>query len=243
MSATTDAILAHLQIVADERARRLADASLGSWVVALKAYQQRRLSRTYADLLASERYGPAARFFLDELYGPGDFASRDTQFARVVPGLVLFPPELVAAVAKLAELHALTESLDSVMAANAASGDWSPARYATAWRDTGRAPDREAQIALATAVATRLDELVRKPLLRQSLRLMRGPARAAGVAALQRFLELGFDTFKAMGGAAEFIRTIEARERAFAAALFSGDGGAIEAGPQQASALADLPQG
>jgi len=49
------------------------------------------------------RYGPAAHFFLEELYGPRDFADRDTQFARVVPALVrLFPREIVATVAILA---------------------------------------------------------------------------------------------------------------------------------------------
>ena len=39
------------------------------------------------------------------------------------------------------------------------------------------------------------------PLLRNALRLMRGPARAAGLAELQHTLESGFDIFKAMKGA------------------------------------------
>ena len=49
---------------------------------------------------------------------------------------------------------------------------------------------------------------------------MRGPARSAGLASLQRFLERGFDAFRAMNGAAQFLATIGARERALAAALF-----------------------
>ena len=61
--------------------------------------------------------------------------------------------------------------------------------------------------------------LTRNPLLRHTLRLMRGPARAAGLGELQRFLESGFDTFKAMGGAREFLSIIAARERALARAL------------------------
>jgi hypothetical protein len=40
---------------------------------------------------------------------------------------------------------------------------------------------------------------------------MRGPARSAGLAALQSFLESGFDTFRGMRGAGEFLSTI-ARE-------------------------------
>jgi hypothetical protein len=37
---------------------------------------------------------------------------------------------------------------------------------------------------------------------------------------LQRFLEAGFDTFKAMRGADEFLTTVGSRERALMAALF-----------------------
>ena len=42
-------------------------------------------ARTLPVLQGDARYAGAARFFLDELYGPGDFSQRDAQFARVVP--------------------------------------------------------------------------------------------------------------------------------------------------------------
>ena len=50
---------------------------------------------------------------------------------------------------------------------------------------------------------------------------MRGPARVAGLSELQRSLENGFDIFRAMKGAEEFIALIASRERAFAAELFA----------------------
>ena len=50
---------------------------------------------------------------------------------------------------------------------------------------------------------------------------MRGPARVAGLSELQRSLENGFDIFRAMKGAEEFIALIASRERAFAARLFA----------------------
>jgi hypothetical protein len=50
---------------------------------------------------------------------------------------------------------------------------------------------------------------------------MRGPARAAGLAEVQRTLETGFDVFRAMKGAQEFIALIDSRERALADALFA----------------------
>jgi len=222
MPSDADNILSELAVVDAERRRRAADQDLARRVIALKSYQQLRFSHTYADLLASARYAPAARFFLDELYGPNDFTRRDAQFARVVPALVrLFPREIVQTVATLSRLHAMSESLDTEMALGLTSAEVDAQAYAAAWRTTGRASDREKQIALTLEVASALDRLTRKVLIRNSLRMMRGPARAAGLAELQVFLEAGFDTFRAMGGASEFIGIVDEREHTLARMLFS----------------------
>lgn len=248
MPATTDAILAHLKLVDAERERRSAVPGLGTKVAALKEFQQRRFSHTYADLLLSKRYGPAARFFLDELYGPTDFTRRDTQFARVVPALVrLFPSEIVATVATLAELHAMSESLDTAMANQLETPDIDAVAYVRAWQGVGRSADRHAQIALTLRIAERLDRFTRNPLLRSSLRLMSRPARAAGLGELQRFLEAGFDTFREMKGARDFMTMVRTREEALADALFAADPGDQPHGdavPGRAMerALAALPQ-
>ena len=74
-------------------------------------------------------------------------------------------------------------------------------------------------------------------MLRLSLQMMRAPAQAAGLSALQQTLERGLAAFAAMAGAGEFLAVIAERERALAAALFQpgaaaavarwpGDGGA-----------------
>jgi hypothetical protein len=224
MSITATTILAHLQTVEAERARRAAVANLDDRVIAVKAYQQRRFSHTYADLLHSARYGAASRFFLDELYGPNDFTRRDAQFARVVPALVrLFPREIVDTVATLAELHALSEMLDSLMGAQIDREPITSIDYIGAWQRTDQVPQRERQIDLTLEVASRLDRFTRRPLLRNSLRLMRAPARAAGLSELQQFLEAGFDTFREMNGAREFITMVGTRERALASSLFSAE--------------------
>jgi hypothetical protein len=236
MSEEARRILAELQTVERERTRRAADPALGAAVVSLKAYQQRRFAHSYADLLASPRYGAAARFFLDELYGPKDFSQRDAQFARVVPGLVrLFPQDIVSTVEVLARLHALSETLDSTMATHLLDTPVVAESYVLAWQRTGQPALRDLQIDYTLRVGRDLDRLTRKPLVRSSLHLMRGPARAAGLPALQQFLELGFDTFKAMGGATEFLGTVEARERGLARLLF-------EVSPGDASAFASLGQ-
>jgi hypothetical protein len=214
-------IAGFLSQVDDERLRRQADPELHAAVQALKIYQQARFSRTYADLLATPRYGSAAKFFLEELYGPTDFTRRDAQFLRVAPAISrLFPSELVHAVAVLAELHAVSEQLDTAMGEQLRGCRIDANAYVRAWQSATLPAKRELQIALTLEIGATLDRYTRKPLIRQTLRMMRGPARAAGLGELQRFLEAGFDAFKAMKGATEFLSLIGQRERTLAHALF-----------------------
>lgn len=242
MPADARSILHDLDAVEHERSQREASPELSQRVAALKAYQQRRFMKTYADLLASPRYAPAARFFLDELYGPGDFSRRDAQFARVVPALVrLFPQEVVDTVGVLGALHALSERLDTTMARQLRSDAVDAAGYVSAWQATGGAEDRERQIGLTLAVGAELDRLTRKPLLRGALHMMRAPARAAGLGELQQFLETGFDTFKAMQGSSDFLATVGARERGMAAMLFAAPARAAETVPALPAMFAELP--
>lgn len=218
---SAESLLKELRAVDAERARRATDAELEARVQALKTWQQRRFADTYADLLANPRYEAATRFFLHELYGPDDYRQRDAQFARVIPTLTrLFPEEVVETVAKLARLHALSERLDTRMAEQLPSTTITPPDYAAAWRACGEPASRQQQIELTMAIGESLDRLTRKPLLRQTLKLMRGPAQMAGLGALQGFLESGFDTFRAMKGAGEFLATVKQREDALARTLF-----------------------
>jgi hypothetical protein len=222
MNAQALAILELLRRVDAQRSLRAADPGLQARVQAVKHYQHERFQHTYADLLAQPRYAKATRFFLEELYGPVDFTRRDTQFKRVVPGLVrLFPREVVLTVQTLGELHALSEELDTAMGQAVPPGPVDLAGYVAAWQSVGRPADREAQIVLMRRVADALDVYTRNPLLRHSLRLMRTPARLAGLPELQAFLEAGFDTFREMHGAQQFLDTVVQRERALADWLFA----------------------
>ena len=214
-------------LAAVQRLRMLRDEnpSLDMRVRAIKSFQHARLRRDYIGLLANERFRPAAMFFLEHLYGPSDFSARDAQFARIVPALKrLLPDELKGTVRSLIELHALTEELDQCMAEQlgsmAAATPVDDSSYRLAWQCVGRACDRERQVVLMLAVGQSLDRHTRRPLLGATLRLMRSPAHAAGLGDLQAFLEKGFDAFRAMNGAEEFLQTIARNERAQIAALF-----------------------
>jgi hypothetical protein len=222
MTPTGQAILDQLTIVDRLRRGRELDAVHAERVTAIKAYQARRFERSYSDLLASPRYQAAARFFLEELYGPQEFGARDAQFVRIVPALVrLFPEEIVGTVATLARLHALSECLDDEMARWLERSTVDAAAYVRSWQRTGRAGERQLQIDLTLEVGRALERYTRNPVLRGALRVMRRPAQSAGLGELQRFLEAGFETFGAMRGADGFLTTVRDREQALCAALFA----------------------
>lgn len=225
---STAVITAHMDVVAAERQARLDDPALGLRVLALKTYQQARFARTHADLLVHAQFGPAARFFLEDLYGPHDHEDRDAQFARIVPAISrLFPDEVVQTVEELSELHALSEQLDTAMAQWLPDTPWDAPQYVEAWQAVGQPSLRKHQLQLVLGLGQRLGVLTRKRLLRQALRLMHGPARAAGLGELQQFLERGFDTFAAMKDANTFLNVVQRREGMLMARLFEPDAVAV----------------
>lgn len=208
------------------RAARASDPEAADYPQ-LKQWQADRLARTYADLLASERYAPAAEFFLSDLYGPKDFRTRDEELARVVPVMVrMLPVRALATLLEAVRMDTLSESLDTDMvhalrrAGRTVTIDW-PA-YAAAYRHCGRRKDRELQITLVGRIGTTLDRLTHMPLISISLKLMHGPAHLAGLGALHDFLQGGFDAFSIMKGADDFLAIVGERETTLMKNLFAG---------------------
>ena len=225
-TSASDLIRTHLERVSELRAKAQAEG-FHTAVDAVKHLQARRFRGTYADFLHDPRYAPATRFFLDELYGVRDFGRRDSQFARIAGALERLFPEAVSQLAvDLAETHALTEVLDHQLAAHWLTLDasLSPAeRYIVAWRLTQARASRERQLSVVQHMGQELQRLTRMKTLRLGLRMMRNPSRAAGLDALQHFLESGFDAFAALGDARPFLSTIEQREATWVKALFDDD--------------------
>ena len=213
VSQWTPAIIEQLNRVRSMRRARESDADLRTWVQAIKQYQHARFARDYSALLANARYAGAARFFLDELYGPGDFTTRDAEFERVVPWMArLLSDDVMRTIADLIELHALTEELDQQMAVTLRSPELNEQSYRAAWLRVGRRDDRQRQLSLLLSIGHELDRHTHSRVLAGMLRIMRGPAQAAGLGRLQAFLEAGLSAFAGIGGAKEFLGVIEANE-------------------------------
>ena len=192
-------------------------------VAELKAWQSKRLAASYADVSAVPRYRAATAFFLDDLYGPKDFSGRDQAMLRIVPTMArLLPASAVETAALAIELEALSETLDHRVARALPPGPIDEGSYARAYREAGTREERERQVALIEEVGKRLDALVKRPLVMRTLKLMRAPAKLAGLEDLQDFLERGFESFRLMDGAADFLALIRERETAILNRLFSG---------------------
>lgn len=189
----------------------------------LQKWQSGRLQRTYHDLKDRERYRAGVEFFLDELYGDGNFIPRDLQLQRAYPIMQrMLPAPALETLSMAVQLEVLSQELDGDMVISLGSQSLIDERsYAQAYRKTGRREDRSRQIFLLVAAGRDLDRLVKYPLIYGLIRMAHGPAHLAGFGTLHDFLEGGFKAFRAMGGAADFLAAIEHRETRIMERLFA----------------------
>ena len=181
---------------------------------AVQAWQRARLARTHASLLRQDDAADAGRFFLSQLYGGLDFIERDRAVARVAPLMGrMLPDSALTTLAEAFELQALSLELDLALTAGVDAPEaLDPERYAAAYRATDTPEARERQLALIKKLGTDLDRLVRKPMLLRLIRLMRGPAHAAGYGRLHDFLEEGLGAFQRLDDPVAFVGAIHDTE-------------------------------
>lgn len=199
------------------------------WLPEVRRWQAERLEASFDRFLRDPDRRPAAQFFLSDVYNDHDFSRRDADIARVLPMMQrLLPRTLLATMADAIELGLLTHAFDLRMAR--VLQDSSPRRrkldatlYAQAYRQAGLPRLHGHQIDLLARVGLGLGRALRMPGVAVLLKLARSPAKAAGLAELQGFLERGFNAFGQLGDVRGFIAEIEQHEREVAGRLFDGD--------------------
>jgi len=193
----------------------------------LQQWQRQRLAQSYPDLIEQESYRPACEFFLEELYGGLDFLKRDQEVAKVMSVMVRFlPGKALLTMADAFELQALSLEFDMEMAERlefTGTMELDVASYGIIYQSCGNRPLRERQILLIRDLGNELAKLVHKSLVVRLIRLMRGPAYAAGFGALQAFLESGVLSFRKLEDPVYFINTIYEREWLSMQKLFAGE--------------------
>lgn len=191
----------------------------------VQSWQRQRLATGYADFTSQERYSAAGDFFLDELYGGLHFRERDQEMERVLPVMVrMLRDDMLLALAEAFELQALSLGFDMQMTTQFLNKGWdklSLSRYAEIYRACGRQDARDHQIELIHRLGLDLNRLVRHRLVMMLVRMLRGPAVAAGFGLLQSFLENGLRAFRIMGDGTEFIDSIRLREGEFMHSLLA----------------------
>ena len=193
----------------------------------LQAWQLDRLTTTFEDFYSQEGYRPAVEFFVSDLYGGLDFRERDQEMERVMSLMVRFLPDnALVALAEAFELQAISIEHDVDMArytSRAGLAGLDMADYCEVYLACSDRAGRERQILLIRKLGQDLQNLVDKPLINYLLRMLRGPAHAAGFGLLQEFLESGFASFRALEDADHFVDTIYEREWAAMERMFAGD--------------------
>lgn len=205
------------------RLKGLQQAERGSGLVAelglLRRWQSARLACTHADLLANPRYRSAVEFFLAELYGDRDFSRRDHDLERAYPLIVrTMPARVLYTVALAVELNALSLELDGELLQRLVSEHrlderLDEATYASAYRACDNYDRRVRQLELVGVLGRQLERAVHNPFIYGVLVLARTPVHLAGFGELHEFIEWGFQAFREMNGADEFLDTIIHRER------------------------------
>ncbi len=191
----------------------------------LQAWQTKRLLVTHADLWDSNRFKPAMQFFIDEIYGPKDFAQRDMELTRVVPKMAkVLPAKGLKSLQAALRLNSLSLELDIALVHKLDGKAVNRRNYFDSYRWSDNQSKREEQIQLLEDLGLDLAQVVKITGVSTMLMLSRKPAKVAGVESLHHFLEKGFKSFKKLGEVHDFIDPIISRERALMHSLFSASG-------------------
>ena len=178
-------------------------------------------------MIQQDAYRPAVNFFLTELYGGLDFRERDQEMSKVMPVMKRFLPDKVLYIMSEAfELQAVSLEFDMEMAGymeRLIFRTWTWTGTAKSIAPAATRPGRERQILLIRKLGYDLGRLVNKPLVNTLVRLLRGPAHAAGFGKLQEFLESGLGSFRALKDVRYFNEAIYEREWNSMQKLFAGE--------------------
>ncbi len=192
---------------------------------ALQAFQRRRIDETYADLKQNPEYRRLGRFFFEELYGPGDYAFRDTSIRKlhgVLKGKI--HGGVVSAVDRVFEVQALSEDLDERMTAEMIERGTGPkltmATYREIYRSLDNRDERLHQVDLTLDVTRDFFHLSHKWMIGLSLKTARRAARLMGLGQIMDFIQQGYDAFQSISDIEPFVQTVRSREQAFNDEIF-----------------------
>jgi hypothetical protein len=197
--------------------RKPAAPTLEEMKVSLQKHQIARLTETFADLKANERYRALAEFFFVDLYFVGDRKARNESFLRVwrhfekVLGGVI-----VAGLHDLVEFYLLSERLDDdvarVLVSMKAPLDFDRATYERAYRYADDFEARKLQLEYVGRTLDFVHRTSQRRLLGVLISTMQATARLIGASLMADFLNRGYTAFREVKDITYFRDTILKRE-------------------------------
>jgi hypothetical protein len=207
----------------------LADGRLDPQLAMLRAWQAERLKRTYADLLADDRYRPACLFILSDIYGPHDFSQRDHDAEQLYAWLSrLLPERMLVLLSDAIRMNQLTDRLDrtllGVLVGELGVTDHiTPPVYAEGFRRCDNYAERLRQVNLMEKILLEVGKGTRNPLVGPALKLARAPAERAGWMETHDFLQRGYAALRHLRDVHPFIQVITRREVQIMDKIFAGE--------------------
>ena len=182
----------------------------------------------YEDLRATEHYTAAVDFVVSDLTGLG-VCRRDQDIARVVPVMSkMLPHKAVRAMASAMQLNASVLEINlqicrALFEGKSVGAEISETEYRSACKRASSLDECLHLVQLIEDVGHSLDRLIRIPMIGLTLKAMRSPARLAGFAALQDFLQKGYRTFDALEDVDQFLKDITLRMTEVFTEIFTAD--------------------
>ena len=166
-----------------------------------------------AELRVREEYAGAVDFVINELAGT-NVVERDRQLARAAPIITaMLPLRLLRTMAEAARLNARTLEISlgicHLLQVDGKLPDTiSEHAYFAASREVGSYDESIQLLETSIALGKSLESTVQNRWVGMTLKLMSGPAHAAGYGALQDFLENGYRTFRRIPEVDDFLSEV-----------------------------------
>ena len=186
--------------------------------VALQKLQIARLSETYADLRAEERYADLAQFFFVDLYYVGDRAERNESFLRLWKHFEkILGRVIVQGLTDLVDFYMLSEKLDEACAKMLlrlrSPLAITTAQYEQAHRYCDNYDERVVQLEFVARTLNFVHATSQRRLFGVLISTMQATARLIGASQMVDFLDRGYTAFRGVKDITYFRETIRKREQ------------------------------
>jgi len=181
-------------------------------------WQREYMLPHFEELRENNKWRPAIDFIVSDLAGIG-ISDRDQQIQRVIPAIIrLLPAKALQAIASGMEMNArileINLSICEVYVKQyGEASEFTENKYCHAAREAVTLEECLELITLTKSLGQDLERIVKIPFIGITLKSMRIPARLAGFADLQLFLEDGYTAFTKLDNVATFLDSVEANMR------------------------------